>query len=1025
MAVASLQKLSNNSPQAGCQRGLPLAGGTKPVIISAIFIPRPSGVELDSTVIMFMQKLVCGALVGAALLSGISGCSSSSSSSSTVKVNVTLNQEEFQDAYIWSVAITEGGQVTTDTEGRPGYTEYRTEDDSEASFSIPKEEIQQFVLVGKTADTDTDTDGTTRTCQWVAGCTVNGTLLDFGSRYEQTGSSWRTVAYALAKNERVRITPYTELAAALAYDRLYVESSAAWEATGFYSANSVLQSVSQLSRLFGVDDVQGSQPADLTEINRWNGNQSVALNSIRYGALIAAWQHLKDEYESSGSATYDTFEEAVEADLISNDGQLMQSGGDQTTSLGALLQAARDNLAALTITNTTASTYVATLVTSLDSEIGTLVSGELTDITPDTLLNMMGSSDYDDYLLGLQRTKAFVDVLRDYDETFFEDGYRAQLDDYVDMIKAVGDEHEDELNTFRESYIQTAELYNDCYLNAGCPGADSSWTWLTSIDSYNVSTGVLTLNGGDITVSQEVADINTTDSDDEPTRSNAIDILIIGTYNIGDLVFKIDHTYKNDKKSDGIESSSGVRVYYTSEVSALADPASNERIGYELRWSDFQIYNPANLSTSDELEFNGSFRLFYRGVRDPQDSSSDLHFNIDTVVLNSRISDQVSSKDSDDKTYSTVYIAATSENASDYYPEKEFASFNGFFNPNSNTDFTKGSVVSDLVTYETGSETVLGYDVQYLDMMVPMGDSRRYRLYPTVERADTNDVDSDGDTDELVNVYDIEICDLTGSGSAGWTVDTCDPKTRYYGEANFSDMVHDIWASGAISRIEIPGRGLYFVEWPASSSDEHGCLVLDELISGSTLAGTLYSPYVLGLNSLRFTTRVNLDGEPKTLLDVYLTAPTEDEYNITAALSHDYSSLTSSTVYLGTGKYLDRIVLNYRTDQTFENTGSLSIYKDGVSLSLDDGTTENVDSTLTAYLNQSTGATPLPYTYYVTNEGKYERCVTANVAEWDETASLEDSVFYLNYRDVVYGRILQESGTWIIRYIDGTWETLK
>ncbi|MDO6804198.1 hypothetical protein Q4595_17255, partial [Wenyingzhuangia sp. 1_MG-2023] len=159
---------------------------------------------------------------------------------------------------------------------------------------------------------------------------------------------------------------------------------------------------------------------------------------------------------------------------------------------------------------------------------------------------------------------------------------------------------------------------------------------------------------------------------------------------------------------------------------------------------------------------------------------------------------------------------------------------------------------------------------------------------------------------------------------------------------------------------------------------------------------------------------------------IYVNAPTSDDYHISAALSHDYSSTSSNGyVTIGSGSDLDRIVLNYRTDYTFETTGSLSIYKDGVSLSLDDGTTDTVDSTLTVYLNASNDVDPLPYTYLVNDEGDYELCVISNEAEWDESYSFDDSTFYLNYRDVVYGRIVKENGTWIVRYIDGTFETLQ
>ena len=143
-----------------------------------------------------------------------------------------------------------------------------------------------------------------------------------------------------------------------------------------------------------------------------------------------------------------------------------------------------------------------------------------------------------------------------------------------------------------------------------------------------------------------------------------------------------------------------------------------------------------------------------------------------------------------------------------------------------------------------------------------------------------------------------------------------------------------------------------------------------------------------------------------------------------SALSHDYSGLTSDEVYLGTGSALDRVVVSYDGDSNFSATGSLSVFKDGVSLSLDDGTSETIDSSLTAFLNQEFDISPLPYEYIDSDSGGYELCVKANQAEWTDNTDTDSAVYHLNFRDVVYGRIANESGAWIIRYIDGTWETL-
>ena len=640
------------------------------------------------------------------------------------------------------------------------------------------------------------------------------------------------------------------------------------------------------------------------------------------------------------------------------------------------------------------------------------------------LSELFSTDDYNDILTGLQRTKAFVQVLRNYEDTFFEDGYRQQIDAYLDDLKAKGDFYEEDFDAVVTAFIETHELYTQCFLNAACGDTSQYNRWLQQVDSYDVATATLTLNSGAITVSQEVADVNLTDSDDNPTASHAIDIKIVGTYRIGNLTFVADHTYVDDNRTNDILSTTGMRVFFTTPVSVLADATTNPINGYQLRLADFQMYDSSRLDSADELEFDGDFALFYRGVKDPQDANSAIRFNIDTLVLDSRISNQVSDDDDDDNRFNTLDITATSAFASDYYPDKEFASFNGFFNTNSSAGFAKDSVANDLIRYQTGQETLGGDVVQYLDVRVPLGESSRYRLYPTIQRADTSDLDSDDDRDELVNLYDYEVCDLTGNHNDGWAVASCNPKIRLVGEADFNDFINVLWRSGVLSNIEVSGRGHYFVEWPATAGAD-SCLVLDNMPAAETsLNGTLYRPYVLGLNTLRFTSEVVLPDQPNTLLDVNVSAPTTDGYELTAALSHDYSSVSGSTVSLGSGSALDRIIVNYATDQNFENTGSLAVYKDGVSLNLGDGTTETVDSELELYLNASTGANPLPYQYVINNDGNYERCVLANVAEWDTDYQLEQSTFHLNYRDVVYGRLKQENGQWIIRYIDGTWETL-
>ncbi|MEK9765869.1 MAG: hypothetical protein VW274_05260, partial [Thalassolituus sp.] len=64
------------------------------------------------------------------------------------------------------------------------------------------------------------------------------------------------------------------------------------------------------------------------------------------------------------------------------------------------------------------------------------------------------------------------------------------------------------------------------------------------------------------------------------------------------------------------------------------------------------------------------------------------------------------------------------------------------------------------------------------------------------------------------------------------------------------------------------------------------------------------------------------------------------------------------------------------------------------------------------------------YRYIIGEDGTAERCVVSNTAEPTTETNTDDAVYVLNFRDNVYGKVANESGTWYIRYIVGTWETL-
>ena len=952
------------------------------------------------------------------LIAALAACSNDDSRSSvtTIDLDVQVGQEDFDKAMVRRVTVDETGMPSEVQPGVLNFARFTTDDEGQAVVTADGTEIVYLDVYGRE---NNDGTSTTRRCQLVDGC---GSVA-FGAQYSIVAApGWRSVAAGIEDGQRIRVTPLTDLAAQLAFDRVFSESSgtqqdAGWLATGFYSVYSTLQAESQVSRLFGIDSVQSREPADLTQIEEWRGaNQTEAQYSIRYGALLAAWQ----SYELSYTSTTDlpSFASAVAADLVANDGQLIQRGGSQTLSMYDLYDAAVNNLNALDVTDSTVSGYVASVISQLQSERDAFVDGALTSITPASLSSLLGD-ELEDYQLGIQRTKAFVQELRDYGNSFFEEGYRAQLDSYADILRGVGEDNAENLDEITTAVSEIAGFYRDCYLNSGCPSVSPEWQWY---QSHTYSAPVLTLNGGGFEVSQAVADINLLDDNDAPSSSRAIDILMKGTLVANGLRLELDHTYSDDE----ISSPSGLRIFYEDTVTVLRDEVSDPALAYQIRWTDFTLYDADDVGAASETELTGAFSILYQGVDDP-DGVSERRFNISEVVLNSRISDVYEDDNGTDSNITTVFLTANANQASEFYPESEFASFNAFFERA--PLYPEGTVANGLVQYRTGTQTVNGRETQYLDYFVDGGDDFRYRFYPTVMREDVSDVDGDGNTEELIATHDYEACLLSGSPESP-VIDRCQPKQRLNAEQDLQNAVNELWQIGVFSRPEVPGQGVYFVELPVEAADEQGCLTLSSLPGSlSSLDGTLYRSAQLGLSSARFTSEVVLDyssaTEPKTLVDVQVTAPYSEQVDVSLSLSHDYTSVNTTGLYRGVGADLDRLIFDFSTESGTVEATSLSVFKDGVELSLADGTTDTVDSEIILGSNLDLVDGAPVYRYIVGDDGEYRRCVVSNTAEPSFNRDPQQAVYVLNYRDKVYGKVVYESGVWIIRYIDGTWESLN
>src|SRR5690554_4247919 len=945
------------------------------------------------------------------------GCSSDKDNfrTNSFPAEVTAGQQDISNALIRSAEILVTGLPDENNEGMLNYQSFYTQANGTATVVLPLNpgsKMRLFELVTLPANADINQAASKSRCQWVEGCGSKEFGADISPVYQ-----WQSVVWDLRKDERVVVTPLTHLAAALAFEYAYAEQrhpdpdpntpydenpntqTPLWQETGYYSPYSVEQAISQVSKLFGISNIQTTFPADITRINSLNvGNELEAKNSVRYGALLAAWARLQEENPE--------FTEKVTAEFIDNQaqflekGQLLENGQPAFLTLETLYQAAIDNLTKLTVHNAGVKQVVASVVSGLQADIETFTEDEMTSETPASIKDLFGSEAYSNYQLGVERTKLFIAELQDQSKYFFDDT-DGLINTYLEEQKEFFRSNKDNFNAVLKSLKSAERIYIDSYHGSACSSSLDDTLWSDCNYSGNVLTLTDDISGKQVTLSMK----NVT------SNKQAVDIEMTGELQINELLFKLNDSATNKSR---------VRLFYSEETSQVL--ASTEPIGYEYNWASFSFYGAVKKDQDKkDQEWTGNFSLLYRGVVNPNpEGSKKIHFNIDTLRLSSRISDHIGGTDKDDKEASSVFIAAKSSTADTYYnPAEEFGKINGFFTEQSaNT----GQDIPEL-SYKLGEELIHNQTVKYFDFYIDdeSAQSFRYRFYPDVVRNQNAAGQYTVGNNDAITTHKMAVCPLSEKNGE-WGVDgACSPAQVFNGKRDVQKSINALWQAGAFSYVDLPGKGEYFVEWPATKKND-GCYELDKLSEEAepvtiTEPAKLVSAAVLGLDTLRVTTEVMLEKQPRTLLDVLISAPKEDRYNVTAALSHNYSNLNEDKIFVGTGNNLDRLIFNYNTDSSFKRMGSFSVYKNGVTLAK-----SKVDAELMVGLNQS--YSNLPHKYVTASNGGQQICVTKNEPFNGPkiNSTLEkDAALSLTFRGVTYGSIRNEKGVWIARFIDGTW----
>src|SRR5690554_5343448 len=415
------------------------------------------------------------------------GCSSDKDNfrTNSFPAEVTAGQQDISNALIRSAEILVTGLPDENNEGMLNYQSFYTQASGTATVVLPLNpgsKMRLFELVTLPANADINQAASVSRCQWVAGCKVGK---KFGDEFNPT-YQWQSVVWDLRKDERVVVTPLTHLAAALAFEYAYAEQphpapdpntpydsenpstqTPLWQETGYYSPYSVEQAISQVSKLFGISNIQTTFPADLTRINSLNvGNELEAKNSIRYGALLAAWANLQEKDSD--------FTESATAEFLINQAQVLQKEVESPTtaalSLANLYGLAASNLKALHVHNTSVESLVNEVITELENEVDSLSAGKLTEITPASIESLFGTTAFSDYNLGVKRARAFVENLQDQSKYFFGEEYDGLINTYLDEQKAFFKSNKDNFNNVLNLLNDAQRIYIKSYTGQPCAG---------------------------------------------------------------------------------------------------------------------------------------------------------------------------------------------------------------------------------------------------------------------------------------------------------------------------------------------------------------------------------------------------------------------------------------------------------------------------------------------------------------------------------------------------------------------------
>jgi hypothetical protein len=1041
-------------------------------------------------------------VLGVFITAFLYGCTGNSGSSKT-EIDSTLkrfsgvvNNSSVKGIDVGALRIDKHGQFALGETGEVEALNNTSDENGRFGFSVDVNNIGPYILTVIAPEFESDTEAekaAKMSCQVVPSCSVNGKVVPFGDYYSvESKSQWSAAVQSIENGQFIVINPITEMAKALGYTAYINDGSLADDdldnatkpSANYYSNYNIAKSNSQTASLLGLGEILSKEPANLALLHDLNINASTSIEeSIRYGALLAAWQQLELEYNNNILEGDLTFQQQAIKEYLLNQGQLYQAAAleNQVLSLSDWYEAAYLNLEKVRdyhkALNRSVPSEINLVIQRFKTEIGTL------DLKPGLLTEAKPTiPDYyvEDYTDAVMKTKAMVNYIINLKDNFATSEYRDSIKSSSDLVLEQNRLLAPKLDIILDKILSIKKYYLSC-AHGSC---DVMSDWHGNGNSFDESTSILTIvqdeNTSLILSQARVYDDRNPEDSDE---TNVHDLYFQGTFESDGLRLELSDFASGE--STAIKSS--LRFSFAKKLSQIPQQpnAVNPGMGVtvdedlvpdyiELSLPNFKLYSPVDKDTAGEVQVFGSLTALMVANVDAGDSLKSeeerlgKRYNLSSVKASVRLSGQPlgSSGEEELRDNAIFFIDATASesfisslNPVAYFPDTKYPKFDAFFKPREG--FSKGTIspyplsVSRKGVMEFPRLDVNGdfstdindvVNVDYIELDYEVGGLERYVVYPKVEGEYWGLVctalpDNEADLEAAAPGYTKPVVDEEGNpvldeegNQYQQALLVCPSRDKYEGDATPDDFVNKIYTinKDLFNLRGYNGQGSYRIDYPVTGEK------LDPFPTQETsYSGVLEQPIVLGVDSMRLQFKPNLVNSAgsgyleDSILDISLVWRTQDIIDINAFLAFDTERVInnpngSGIPYLAVGSDSESYSISYRTDAEGTESGEYVMAWAGVHFVDGAPGTQVMQKTDNEELKEGVFAgIGSNVSYTQDSDVTDKKCGIFGRGNEPTAGEKCDSIAYFTFRGLVTGSLREErDGVYVIRYIDGSWQIL-